>query len=104
MAGRFESRIAAVLGKVTTIHNDTIIVSGSNVPCVVGELETEPELTGAGVRVLANLETDIVGTNAGTHTFEVGSLGTYDGTVLRVEAPKTSHMRGNVFRVRWTRS
>lgn len=104
MAGRFDSRIAEVAGLATVIHNDNIIVNGSSVACLVGELEIEPELTGAGSRVLANLETDIVGTNMGTHTFAVGSLGTYDGTELRVEAPKTSQARGNVYRIRWTKS
>ena len=104
MAGRYDSRIAEVAGLVTVIHNDNVIINGSSVACLVGELETEPELTGAGVRVIANLETDIIGTNLGTHTFAVGSLGTYDGTELRVESPKTSQMRGNVYRIRWTKS
>lgn len=104
MAGRFDSRIAAVAGVASTLHGQVIVVSGSNVPCIAGEFETDPELMDAGIRVLASLETDIVGTNMGTHSFDVGSLGTYDGNVLRVAAPKTSVQAGNVYRVRWQKA
>ena len=96
----YDARVKAAQGKAASLIGKTITIAGTPYACLASDLETVKELTEAGIKVSRNMVT-IIDESLFSSVPDIGTLGTYAGTILRLTDSKTRSATGGVLRMTW---
>jgi hypothetical protein len=96
----YDARVKATQGKAASLIGKTITISGTSYACLASDLETVKELTEAGIKVSRNMVT-IIDESLFTTLPDIGTLGTYGATILRLTDAITRSATGGTLRFTW---
>jgi hypothetical protein len=96
----YDARVKAVQKKAATAIGQTIAISGTVYSCIASDLETQKVLTEAGIKVSRNMTT-VIDESLFATVPDIGTLGTYGATILRLTDAITRSATGGTLRFTW---